>query len=288
MTERHFYITQVNFFKAFKYIIYLLLTTNIFLFLHEEFNASIVRFSEGIDLLAIYQVFPQTIDTLAWVVLLILFELETFVFEDHTLRKLRLWTIHGIRFVCYTIILIAFWGYVSVLEWLILYSPSELITACNAIGQQLLIDELNNYISLTAENCSAYSQTSFLVHPSDSSLIQQSNFDEFLMLAWVDIINSATWILVCLVLEIDVYLQLKHNINPTLQITSRVVKACLYGILFLAALYWGYTGSLLDFWDAFLWLIAFFLIELNLFDWQAEVEEAHDRTSIDMGVEILN
>jgi hypothetical protein len=45
----------------------------------------------------------------------------------------------------------------------------------------------------------------------------------------------------------------------------------LYTILFAAATYWGFLGDFLDFWDAFMWLVAFFFIEMNLFkDDQAE------------------
>jgi hypothetical protein len=29
-------------------------------------------------------------------------------------------------------------------------------------------------------------------------------------------------------------------------------------------------GDFLDFWDAFIWLVAFFFIEMNLFQWQEE------------------
>ncbi len=53
---------------------------------------------------------------------------------------------------------------------------------------------------------------------------------------------------------------------------NRIFKVVLYSTLLAAAIYWGYAGSLLDFWDAFLWLFAFVFIELNLFDWQAELK----------------
>ena len=32
--------------------------------------------------------------------------------------------------------------------------------------------------------------------------------------------------------------------------------------------YWGILGDFLDFWDAFMWLVAFVFIELNIFQWQ--------------------
>ena len=89
-------------------------------------------------------------------------------------------------------------------------------------------------------------------------------------LAWTDVINSITWILVVIVLEIEVRLQLRGNLSAQLITSTRNVKFVLYAILFACAAYWGYAGSFLDFWDAFLWLFAFIFIELNVFEWNRE------------------
>ena len=40
--------------------------------------------------------------------------------------------------------------------------------------------------------------------------------------------------------------------------------------MLLAAIYWGFRGDFVDFWDAFLWLVAFVFIELNVFEWRQE------------------
>ena len=53
-----------------------------------------------------------------------------------------------------------------------------------------------------------------------------------------------------------------------------MTKVTLYGILFVAAVYWGVYGDFVDFWDAFLWLLAFFFIELNVVEWRREEQEA--------------
>jgi len=53
---------------------------------------------------------------------------------------------------------------------------------------------------------------------------------------------------------------------------SKYFKMVLYSILLAAAAYWWLLGDFLDFWDSFLWIVAFFFIELNLFQWQAETE----------------
>jgi hypothetical protein len=50
----------------------------------------------------------------------------------------------------------------------------------------------------------------------------------------------------------------------------------LYTTLVVAAIYWGFKGDFLDFWDAALWLFAFVFIELNVFEWQQEIRDQTD------------
>ncbi|MDH3431917.1 MAG: hypothetical protein OEQ14_18100, partial [Gammaproteobacteria bacterium] len=91
------------------------------------------------------------------------------------------------------------------------------------------------------------------------------------ILAWVDVINAAVWLLVVLVLELDVQLQERDRYEGFALRLSNIVKVILYTTLLLAAIYWGVKGDFVDFWDAFLWLVAFVFIELNVFEWRKEV-----------------
>ena len=58
---------------------------------------------------------------------------------------------------------------------------------------------------------------------------------------------------------------------------SNAAKVVLYSLLLVAAVYWGLKGDFVDFWDAFLWLVAFAFIELNIFEWRRE-ESAESAT----------
>ena len=89
-------------------------------------------------------------------------------------------------------------------------------------------------------------------------------------LAWTDILNSAAWIWVVIVLEVEVRLQLRGKLSNTIMDTTKYLKLLLYTTLFAAAGYWGYAGDFIDVWDASLWLFAFIFIELNVFEWQYE------------------
>ena len=106
-----------------------------------------------------------------------------------------------------------------------------------------------------------------------------SNLSSVKALAWADVINSVAWVSVVLMLEVDVHTQLGNISSKWWEKYNIFVKVTVYSVLFLAAVYWGVTGNFLEFWDAFLWIVAFVLIEMNMFEWQAEVAERNSKKS---------
>ena len=76
--------------------------------------------------------------------------------------------------------------------------------------------------------------------------------------------NAAALLGVVIVLEIHVRLESVRRFGGLAFRVSYATKALLYSILLLAAIYWGIAGDFVDFWDAFLWLVAFVFIEMNV------------------------
>ena len=75
-----------SWFQLFKYAVYSLLILNVFLFLNKELKAAAHRFADGIIWSDMIDAFSSTIDTGAWVILILLFELETFLLSDEQLK----------------------------------------------------------------------------------------------------------------------------------------------------------------------------------------------------------
>ena len=92
-------------------------------------------------------------------------------------------------------------------------------------------------------------------------------------LALIDVVNATDWLLVVLILGLDVWLQMKGRLTDNMIRITVAIKAVLYFVLLVCAVLWGIDGDFLDFWDAFLWIVAFVFIELNLFEWHEETEE---------------
>lgn len=265
-------------FRWVKYATYLLLSLNVWFFFAEEMDSARFAVASGEALASGIQLFSATLDTVAWVILLLLFELETAVIPDHRLQgRLRL-AIHAVRFVCTAAIVMAFLGYLG--EWRTLL-PNDLLLgdACARVGEDWsIMIKLDDFVPLTMENCTQMAGDTRLVLGLENVMASPAGLLEGQRLALVDVVNSAAWILVVILLEIEVRVLTRWGpaSRSTAQIAS-ALKMVLYTTLVVAAIYWGVKGDFLDFWDAALWLFAFVFIELNVFEWQQEIR---DRSSV--------
>ena len=268
-------------FQLFKYAVYMLLAMNIYWFFVEEHAAVKTQFANGLGLFDVIEAYVATIDTAAWVILLLMFELETFVLDDEQFTPPIKWTLHGLRIICYTFIIYACYGYFATL-----FSQLDITTLVGisnlcqlADGQWSYSTTLDEYSVISAINCADLSSAnSFLRFGETYAVVDAAGHRDILILASVDVINAVVWILVVLVLEMDVRLQEKDRLEGTILTISTVLKYVLYSILLLAAVYWGFKGDFVDFWDAFLWLVAFFFIEMNVIEWRHE--EAEEKAAL--------
>ena len=254
-------------YKVFKYSVYALLTLNIFLFFQEESLAIQQTFSQGIDLGDIIQGYAATIDTAAWVLLLLLFEFETSVLRPRTLARPDIRVIFSlVRVFSYGFIGYAFYGYFTKMLFINGISPFVVDDVCRLVGQGFsIIETLDQYPMLAAENCGTLNSQALFQLNEQNIIGHADQWSAIQWLALADVINSFTWIAVVIVLEVDVRLQQQNRFKGRVVLVSKNIKFVLYAILLGAAIYWGFLGDLLDFWDAFMWLLAFFFIEVNIF-----------------------
>ena len=275
------YFNQVVIFQVFKYCIYLLLAIDIYHFFVEDYAASSQTYAKGILPSQIIEAFTATIDTAAWLVLLLIFELETYILDDEQIQGKTKWTINFIRSLCYLIIIYSFYGFIA--KFNLLHTTVPFITndICSLIGTNITyIKEIDKYLPLTAEICQSFVNTPLIQIVDTQIITNQQLLNETQRLSTVEVTNSATWLLVVSILEIEVFLQLRGKLTNHAVLLSKWLKYLLYTVLFIAAAYWGIKGGLLDFWDAFLWLVSFWFIEVNIFQWNAEGKEEHNNKPV--------
>lgn len=257
-------MTRLDWFSVCKFLVYTALIANVALFFKDDWEAAAHVFQDSLPLARIIEGFAASIDTAAWVILLLLFELETCQLSDAVLTRPIGLVIRSLRVLCYGVIVYAFTGYLVKALGFGLYAPAGFTDACIlAIRQFSLLVELDEYRALTAGNCAGITGALF-VNEQARTLAEAGALAQATRLAWVDVVNAGTWLLIVALLELDVRPGVKGSFPGWFATASRLAKYLLYAIIVGAAVYWGLFGTLLDLWDAFLWIAAFVFIERNV------------------------
>ena len=225
-------------FQVFKCLIYVLLTANIFFFYQEESLAVKSTFSQGISITDIIQGFAATLDTAAWVMLLFLFELNT----SEYLKRLNLLNNafiakNFIRIFSYGLICYAFFGYLLKYILLINIEPFFIEDVCSLVDQgYYLIENLDEYPLMTASNCLALSNNPLFVLSGQAILGTKSDWQAIQNLGLVDIINSGTWILIVMIIELEVLFGSKLLTTRLKFLNLKILKTILFNSFLCSSL----------------------------------------------------
>lgn len=76
----------------------------------------------------------------------------------------------------------------------------------------------------------------------------------------VEIANAAAWLAISGLIWFDLF-----RPEGARGLARSVLRWSLYLVTFLCALLWWRDGAWLDFWDAAIWIVCFFVIEINIF-----------------------
>lgn len=267
-------------YQVFKYSIYFFLCYNLYVFFIDDYHASSQTYPDGITLSNLVLAFATTIDTLSWIILLAVFELETWIIDDAKIKGATRWVLNLIRAVCYIFIIYSAWGYTNKFLMLMDYTAFSIDDVCALINSSYTqIITLDDYVPITLESCQILNQQELFQITGTNIISARESLDAAIYLALIDIVNSYAWLIIVAILEVDVYLQLKGKFTGFAFTSSKLLKMAVYSLLFVCAVLWGIDGAFIDFWDAFLWLLAFFFIEMNIFEWHAETEKQNASTS---------
>ncbi len=271
------FINPQNIFRLFKYTIYVLLAYDALLFFQQDLAASAQTFGDTVTWRNVIEAYSATFDTVAWVVLLLLFELETAIIPDHLLKGRLKWLLKGLAGICYFFIVYSFYGYCYKYGVVTDLVPFDIDDVCSLIGTDFTyVFELDDYLPLDEAVCTAMNGQSLMQISGTEIIAMEPALGEAIRLAIVDVVNALTWLIIVVLLEIEVFMQLQDSLTDRSLIIAKYTKGFFYAVLFICAIYWGVKGSFLDFWDAFLWLVAFIFIELNIFQWHSESEEERE------------
>ena len=264
MTEASLSNTREQWFQWSKYLIYALLFANIFAFFAEELAAADHMLKGDWTLGLFIETFPATIDTVAWVALLLMFELETRHLNPQIMTVAVKRTLLIARVLCYGLILSAFGGYT---EKLVEIDSARAIGAaefCSDVNPDFKLRRgLDDFEMVGEEICR--NDRVLRRHDEQRWVATIEDYERFKGLAWIDVLNAAAWLVIVAMLEFEVRTGLRARASRRSVNALNAIKGMLYLGLVGFAIYWGIDGEPIDFWDAFLWIVAFVYIERNLF-----------------------
>lgn len=272
-------LVKSKLYRAFKYTVYVALLVNVGYFFLEGLGGAGYIYRDGMALDEVIIAFSTAIDTAAWLVLLLIFEAETSWLDDNPSPGVRGMLTAG-TVICYLLIVYSFYGYIGVQAVPAGFAPYQGVDPCTLTGTMASYAlELDQYVPLDSENCRTLAGGAMYNASLDmfATLKVQS---EMARLTFLDVLNAGTWIIVVTVLALEIRIVDFARLGALGLRVINLVKLGLYAILLYAAIEWGRLGAPWDTWDAFLWLAAFFFIELNIFsDQGAKQRSAPDATS---------
>lgn len=266
-----------------KWIVYSLLLINWGFYIYEDWDRAFHTLNSSATTFDWAREFATSIDEAAWFILLFMFELETYILADSAWTGWVSRVVHSVRIVCFVMIahtVLAFAVAVNDLEPTVPVPGID--SLCDIVDADISFVYNLDYTVVTTDNCAALGGNATMYRVGDDpvvSTIEGLNLERDL--AWSDLVEVVTWLLIIAAIELVVRLQ-ERGITSGMTISvAGKVKVVLYAVLFGLAAYWGSLGHWLYSWDTFVWIAGFAAIEMNIQGWREEIlEEAGDLAEV--------
>ena len=260
-----------------KLVVYSLLLFNFVFYVRDDWVIAGHTLHSGSTFLQWASAYNTTIDESAWLLLLLLFEMETHLLAGRDLSRAHEIRSLVIRMCCYVVLAHTPYAYAMTVYDLSQAPIIEGVTDLCQLADQSLSYAYNLvYTKITDGNCSELSTARqfFFNDPPDHLVVQ----DEMALAlerrsALVDLVESITWLLILLSIEVVVWLQDRDITKGLLTKSANIAKVLLYSLLWFAIGYWIYLGHYMFAWDEFVWIVGFVAIEMNVVERRQDVKE---------------
>ena len=261
--------------QSLKLVIYILLLINFVLYIIDDIRIASYTLQEDASFLDWTQSFATTIDESAWLILLFLFELETYMLSDEAWSK-SLFTrfMYFIRACCYIFLMHSVYAFSVIYYDLMNVQQLQNITnLCELVPLDMTFVRNLSYTTIDSLNCHELSNQSVFYFTEPNLVISDiSGLQLERNLALVDLLEILVWLLILITIEAMVWLQDRAITQGKLISLIKVSKYFLYGMLWSMAAYWTYLGHYYFAWDEAVWIVGFISIEMNVSQWKDEIE----------------
>ncbi|KAJ9456720.1 hypothetical protein DIPPA_17843 [Diplonema papillatum] len=253
--------THLSWMTMFKVLVYACLCMNWLSFFEEDVAAGRHVLDRHATWFDSAKVFSDSLDQAAWIVLVAVFELETTI--PMSLQASGAQTVLSILSgVCYVVLFYAFVGFVGKLFMLLDVEPCSPSTdICKVPGATFLTATLD-FENPLSHNCSLYMASSLAKVTTNPIYFMTADYRRIVALLGIDALNAATWLAILCLLQVEI----SFVLTTPCAAGALVLKTMSYCTVAAGIFIWFSFESYQDAWDAFLWLLAFLVIELNVVD----------------------
>ncbi|MFT5452719.1 MAG: hypothetical protein ACI9N9_002214 [Enterobacterales bacterium] len=280
--------SKYNLQQLVKITVYILLLINYTLYIGDDWTNASYTMRDGGSILEWTAAFATTIDETAWLILLLLFELETHLLSYDPLSRLQTFMMNGTKFICYLSLFHTFYAASLYVYEISMITPIEqLNNLCDLVGKGVSFTSNLSYTDINDEVCATISTSSqfYYLDPLQKIITDSPGFIIETQSAYIDIIDVTTWLLILFTVEISVWLQNRDIVTGKLLKFLNITKFFLYAQLWIDMAYWGYRDHWIYAWDQFVWIAGFIAIEKNVVDWRKEINEHENQLHSGSGSE---
>ncbi|MEH6549594.1 MAG: hypothetical protein V7711_10250 [Pseudomonadales bacterium] len=260
-----------------KAVVYFFLLINFALYIQDDWVIASHTMRNGGSFIEWTRAFATSIDESAWFILLILFEMETYVLSDEPLSWPKALLMHGLRVVCYVSLAHTLYAYgIYVYELSAVVPIADVTSLCQLLGKDVSYALNLVYTELSADNCASLSTASqfYYIDPPEFLIVNDAaGLVIERQLAWLDVLEASVWLIILFTIEAVVQLQDRKIGGGALIRFLNVAKFLLYSLLWCAIAYWIYRGHWMFAWDEFVWIAGFVVIEMNVVEWRSEINQ---------------
>ena len=270
--------------QVIKWIIYSLLLVNYALYIRDDWQIALHTMRNGGTFLEWTRAFTTTIDEFAWLALLLLLELETYVLSDEALQGSITRIMRATRILCFIFIAHTLYGFGTNVSEVTQDIPvTDVTDLCQLADRDISYAKNLEYTPLDHSNCADLSNASQFFYLDPKNRLIVTDPDGLVIerhLAWLDLVEAFVWLCILFTIELVVRLHERNITKGRLIGITNFSKVIFYSILLFAAGYWIYRGHYYFAWDEFLWITGFFVIEMNVSDWRKEIDEADSKEQL--------
>lgn len=265
--------------QRFKWTVYALLFFDFILYFIQDAQSARYTLDAQSTLLEYANTYVTSIDLIAWFMLILLFELETYVRVGRSWTGATKWAVHAVRLVCYVAILHTSFSYdIAVREF---QNPVQLPPAADvcayADGDGSFLRN-RDYLEIDYGNCVGIGEgPDFFAISDDRVITDRAGLNEGRILAWTDFVESVSWLMIVFIIELVVRFKSGAVASGVLLTSLERLKGALYVVILVIALYWGSKQQYLYLWDELIWVMGFLVIDWNIRDWRSWQQTAVGR-----------